>query len=200
MTKQHRATPEQWEFIELYADSLDADACILELRARIEALEAAQPHQDKLDRLIAIDRDDPAEDAAQQPLLFTAALAQAGPGAPTDEEIEEWADASSEVPLEEMDPDIHGWRRCFTKEQFGASIREALACWGTPAIQPVPVSERPWEREGWCDAEGRCYGWDGDYWWMVGNPGSANETITHWLPHWALPVPTPANNTREETN
>jgi hypothetical protein len=42
MTKQHRATPEQWEFIELYADSLDADACILELRARIEALEAAQ--------------------------------------------------------------------------------------------------------------------------------------------------------------
>jgi hypothetical protein len=42
MTKPHRATPEQWEFIELYADSLDADACILELRARIEALEAAQ--------------------------------------------------------------------------------------------------------------------------------------------------------------
>jgi hypothetical protein len=21
---------------------------------------------------------------------------------------------------------------------------------------PVPVSERPWERDGWCDAEGRC--------------------------------------------
>jgi hypothetical protein len=33
MTKPHRATPEQWKF---------ADACILELRARIEALEAAQ--------------------------------------------------------------------------------------------------------------------------------------------------------------
>jgi len=36
------------------------DACILELRARIEALEAAQqPYQDKMDRLIAIDRNDP---------------------------------------------------------------------------------------------------------------------------------------------
>ena len=42
MTKQHRATPEQWGFIELYADSIDPAACILELRARIEALEAAQ--------------------------------------------------------------------------------------------------------------------------------------------------------------
>jgi hypothetical protein len=79
-----------------------------------------------------------------------------------------------------------------------AAMHHALARWGTPAIQSVPVSERPWEREGWCDAEGRCYGWDGDYWWMVGNPGWANETITHWLPHWALRMPTPANNTREE--
>lgn len=22
---------------------------------------------------------------------------------------------------------------------------------------PVPVSERPWEREGWCDVDGRCW-------------------------------------------
>ena len=72
---------------------------------------------------------------------------------------------------------------------FEDAARAALARWSRPAIEPVPVSERPWERKGWCDAEGRCYGWDGDYWWMVGNPGSANETITHWLPHWALPVP-----------
>lgn len=54
------------------------------------------------------------------------------PVAPTDEEIEQWADAATEVPLEEMDPDIYGWRRCFTKEEFGASIRAALARWGTP--------------------------------------------------------------------
>jgi hypothetical protein len=72
---------------------------------------------------------------------------------------------------------------------FENAVAEALARYGRPAIEPMPTSERPWEREGWCDADGRCYGWDGDYWWMVGNPGWANETITHWLPHWALPVP-----------
>jgi hypothetical protein len=67
--------------------------------------------------------------------------------------------------------------------------RAALACLGRPAIEPVPASERPWEREGWCDAENRCYGWDGEYWWMIGNPEAADETITHWLPHYAMPVP-----------
>jgi hypothetical protein len=52
------------------------------------------------------------------------------PEPPTDEEIEEWAEAATEVPLEEMDPDIHGWQRCFTKEEFCASIRAALERWG----------------------------------------------------------------------
>jgi hypothetical protein len=42
MTKPHRATPEQWESIEGYADDYVYDACFLELRDRIEALEAAQ--------------------------------------------------------------------------------------------------------------------------------------------------------------
>jgi hypothetical protein len=49
---------------------------------------------------------------------------------PTDQEIEEWADAATEVPLESMDPDINGWQRCFTKEEFWASIRAALERWG----------------------------------------------------------------------
>jgi hypothetical protein len=42
MTKQHRATPEQWESIERWAEDNVYDACFLELRSRIEALEAAQ--------------------------------------------------------------------------------------------------------------------------------------------------------------
>ena len=42
MTKPHRLTPEQWESIERYAEDNAYDACFLELRARIEALEAAQ--------------------------------------------------------------------------------------------------------------------------------------------------------------
>jgi hypothetical protein len=66
-------------------------------------------------------------------------------------------------------------------------------------IKPVPVSERPWEREGWRDAEGRC-------WWgrVEGNPGNPEwflaglseiegfYEIGDWivlLPHHALPVP-----------
>jgi hypothetical protein len=58
MTKQHKATPEQWTVTEKTSGGY-LSACILELRARIEALEAAQqPHQDKVDRLIALDADD----------------------------------------------------------------------------------------------------------------------------------------------
>jgi hypothetical protein len=55
MTDQHRATPEQWAYMHERTEAgLEMTSCILELRARIEALEAAP--QDKLDRLIAEDR------------------------------------------------------------------------------------------------------------------------------------------------
>ena len=50
----HKATPEQWADVGAFAS--DTRACILELRARIEQLETLK--QDKLDRLIAQDRDD----------------------------------------------------------------------------------------------------------------------------------------------
>jgi hypothetical protein len=72
---------------------------------------------------------------------WQSSLAQPEPVGPTDEEIEEWADAATEVPLEEMDPEVHGWRRCFTAKEFSETIRAALARWGRPAIQPVPVAD-----------------------------------------------------------
>jgi hypothetical protein len=60
----HKATARQWERIKRWARGDDPSSecsCILEQLCRIEALEAAQqPPQDKLDRLIALDRDDPA--------------------------------------------------------------------------------------------------------------------------------------------
>ena len=62
--------------------------------------------------------------------VFWGRYDQPEPVAPTDEEIEEWADAATEVPLEEMDPEIHGWRRCFTAKEFNETIRAALAHWG----------------------------------------------------------------------
>ena len=63
-------------------------------------------------------------------LAFLKRHAKVEPEPPTDQEIEEWADAATEVPLESMDPDINGWQRCFTKEEFWASIRAALERWG----------------------------------------------------------------------
>lgn len=87
----------------------------------------------------------PPEDTADADLISRAraALAQPEPQGPTDEEptdqeIEEWADAAAEVPVEELDPEVHGWRRCFTSEEFRETIRAVLARWGRPAIEPVP--------------------------------------------------------------
>jgi hypothetical protein len=61
------------------------------------------------------------------------------------------------------------------------------------AIEPVPVSERLPGPED-CDAEGRC--------WIGSSPTHEADNFnsswelspfthgdTHWLPHWALPVP-----------
>ena len=42
MTNQHRATPEQWADQERWAHDNADSSCIIELRSRIEALEAAQ--------------------------------------------------------------------------------------------------------------------------------------------------------------
>ena len=60
---------------------------------------------------------------------------------------------------------------------------------------PVAVSERPWERGGWCDHGGRC--WFGsvgsrcnDPGWVYRKPCDVlHQTIS--LPHNALPLPAP---------
>jgi hypothetical protein len=47
MTKPHRSTPEHWATVERYAQQVSStDDCLLELRARVEALEAGAtcPH------------------------------------------------------------------------------------------------------------------------------------------------------------
>jgi hypothetical protein len=71
MTKQHRATPEQWNLIEKYADSISY-RCILELRARIELLEATQHAHLDTSRLSEIEREQIRQElscpAALQPL------------------------------------------------------------------------------------------------------------------------------------
>jgi hypothetical protein len=73
-----------------------------------------------------------------------------------------------------------------------AHCRAVLTRWGRPAVWPVPVSKRPWERDGWCDKEGMC--WMGDAGgcgfvpsWRLCKP---SDSCNPWsLPHWAIPVP-----------
>ena len=70
--------------------------------------------------------------------------------------------------------------------------RAVLARWGRPAIEPVPVSERLPGPED-CDEEGLCWWWDSDCRqteaWCRGLSEYASGSYSHWLPHWALPVP-----------
>ena len=110
-------------------------------------------------------------------------LAQSEPEEPTDEEL--W----------DLYQDLG---RDFSPTWFARAV---LARWGRPAVQPVPVSERPWEREGWCDAKGMCWWWNpatstlGTPWWSY-SPWEWMEDATYSLPHHALTVPA----TPTETN
>jgi hypothetical protein len=214
MTKQHRATPEQWESIELYAKDNDYAVCFLELRDRIEALEAAQqPHQDKMDRLIAIDRDDPDNSPVERIATDTfrdlcaeilqkldqyedgqrvdwdawrnnarAVLAQPEPAALTDEALLRLAAHIFGYTFK--DGGIGGG-----ESEFLAYARAVLARWGTSASNPVPVSERlPLHLAGELDDQGTCWNYHPinlHYCLCVPDP----SIHTHWLPHWALPVP-----------
>jgi hypothetical protein len=67
----------------------------------------------------------------------------------------------------------------------------AINALARPTIQPVPVAERPWEREGWCNERGWCwmrrkYEPDGVTWrYMLPDP-EASGYYRESLPHWAL--------------
>jgi hypothetical protein len=73
------------------------------------------------------------------------------------------------------------------------AIRYAVARWGRPAIEPVPVAERLPGPED-CDTKGRCWVWNAGScnWWEWIDSGLisfSHDDYTHWLPHHALPVP-----------
>jgi hypothetical protein len=62
---------------------------------------------------------------------------------------------------------------------------------------PVAVSERPWDREGWCDEQGRCWFCNAYSMgrWSYDTPPDPEQdwgrlgTLTHSLPHWAIQRP-----------
>ena len=108
------------------------------------------------------------------------ALAQPEPEGPTDQDLDDLAN-------EMLDWNREGWRA-----YARAAIAADRARYARPTIEPVPVAERPWEREGWCDAEQTCWAiGHRDRWERVYVPCRdwSNPTYTHLLPHHALPVP-----------
>ena len=132
----------------------------------------------------AIDSGIPVERIKQSPLAVRvdAALAQPEPEGLSDQELYDyWIGTSPEF-------------GCADPVGFARAV---LARYGRPAIEPVPVSERlPYEAD--CDAEGRCWFFHtstigGNEWFLNPLPKVSEwyrwQSITHWLPHWALPVP-----------
>ena len=109
---------------------------------------------------------------------------------PTDDEVDAWADANDFV-------QGHGDHPCgfwIKDDDLGMIVRAALARWGRPTPQPVPVSERLPGPED-CDEQGRCWMFgkvEGD-WRLISmiNPGipKLSYCFSHWLPANALPTP-----------
>jgi hypothetical protein len=84
-------------------------------------------------------------------------------------------------------PDADEWRRA-------ATLLEQLSA-AAPAVVPVAVSERPWEREGWCDAEGRFWAEhisrSGVAAWRCAAASDLGGWAVRCLPAHALPLPAP---------
>jgi hypothetical protein len=106
------------------------------------------------------------------------------PVAPTDEELDELKDD-------------YWWLDANHSKPWIPFARAVLERYGTPAIEPVPVSERLPGPED-CDAEGRCWWFvpeddeQPSNWYLDGQPPAREIRFygnTHWLPHYALPTP-----------
>ena len=110
-------------------------------------------------------------------LRARAALAQPEPEGPTDDELLALTDYG------------------VSAESIGPLVSTILSRWGRPAIKPVPVAERPWEREGWCDAEGNLWAEhisrEGTASWRYANRDFLGGWCQRCIPHHALPLPTP---------
>lgn len=78
---------------------------------------------------------------------------------------------------------------CLQADAPSSTILDRIAALLTHHDAPVPVSDRPWEREGWCDMDGECW-WcppDGPVYWSMVNPAMV---YGGWLlPHWAIHQP-----------
>jgi hypothetical protein len=107
------------------------------------------------------------------------------PVAFTDEEIHDWHGRCAD--LTRVGEADHYWAFDLQHDDVAGVVRAALARWGRPAIEPVPVSER-WPEFSDCNSFEEVWAFNPvlDHWKLT----RINRSIhTHWLPHWALPVP-----------
>ena len=89
-----------------------------------------------------------------------------------------------------------GATQCVSVEWLEPFADAALARYGRPAIEPVPVSER-WPEFSDCNSFEEVWAFNPvlDHWKLT----RINRSIhTHWLPHWALPVPATVNTINQE--
>jgi hypothetical protein len=113
---------------------------------------------------------------------------QPEPVAPTDEELLKLLSRASGLPGCDTYI-VDGGRIMSEPNELLAFARAVLACYGTPANQPVLVSERlPGPENKTTDDE--CWFWDpiSGCWFLLPGP-PLNDHYTHWLPHHSLPIP-----------
>ena len=106
--------------------------------------------------------------------------------------------AEGEVTNEELDQELVKWLKghaVHADQAMGSPIDAARFTRVLDLLQrqqpvAVPVSERPWERLGWCDERGRCWAWahEVNCWQLLMNPIICADFVL-LLPAHALPLP-----------
>jgi hypothetical protein len=143
----------------------DYRAALSELADRLENWNSAKPHHDDME-------------AVRSARALLAAPEAVGVA---DEAVEAWADLAGYIKGNGDHP-CGFW---VEPDDLGKIVRN----FAHPA--PVPVGERlPCAED--CDAEGRCWFHSaGRRWkdWYFLKASAVTDTETHWLPHWALPLP-----------
>jgi hypothetical protein len=111
-----------------------------------------------------------------------AELAQPEPAAPTDEEWDALWDKEAEYFA------LYGEARRFARAAYSIGRQHGTT------LTPIPVSDRPWEHEGFCDAEGFAWFWspeDQCWFWERHNSNFIMRYGEEFscLPANALPLP-----------
>ena len=117
-------------------------------------------------------------------------LRPATPAVPEPGEVGELADRLGWIAAQLGDI---GWSDDSASVVRAATLLQQLAA-PAPAVVPVAVAERPWEREGWCGKWGYCWRFDPceNGWWSYGPPVDLMNDPgdwTHMASHDAIPLP-----------